>query len=209
LLLFAATVALVCVTRDLVADAERTAERQLRAYVGPVNRSFSVSCDTCDSYIGNPNIELPKVIPYGAVVWKMKNYGPTPGRQLAICGNLLPVDISKDSNYSGGEAAAGVVRDKLFRGCDSLGPQTIIGPTIWPNEERDYIGPIETRDDIIAIASIIQGKIPGLYFGRLTYEDIFGHVRHTYICRRFLFPAPRANALVVMGCNSVGGPQDD
>jgi hypothetical protein len=77
-LLFLATAGLYCATRDLVKDAEDTAERQLRAYVLPEK-----------ALLLNINDATPRYI------FHAKNYGQTPAHELTVWVAWRYFDIGK------------------------------------------------------------------------------------------------------------------
>lgn len=82
LLLFGATVALYCATRDLVHDAKDTAERQLRAYV----YIKEATADFADNKVWSARIVF-------------RNFGQTPAYQIGTPTNFFPAAIAESYDF--------------------------------------------------------------------------------------------------------------
>jgi hypothetical protein len=134
------------------------------------------------------------------VTFNVKNYGNTPARRLYICADLL--SVARDESPI-------AKRDALFQRCDSRA-NPIIGPTIWPTEERSQIIDI---GDIISIKNtvdILLSNTRGFLFARIIYDDVFDTVPrpNTFICRVFM-PTQTDKKIHILGCNLADEDQDN
>lgn len=189
LLLFGATVALYCATRDLVHDAEIASERQLRAYLGLMRKDIVVKivCPDC-------NAPASATVPIGTVrnsfQFFIKNFGLTPAYRNYVCAGFAETRFGEDLMTG--------TTDKTFNACDANTNKIAIMPTISPGEDRPYTLTVDP-EGVEIIRNARLGKSHGFLFGRFEYFDIFEKLRHSYFCYRYYFDAGQEG---VIGCGN-------
>jgi hypothetical protein len=158
-LLFVATLLLWWHTRKLVIGADKTAERQLRAYVftNPVN--------------SDPGLSLPKLYP---VIYSVYNTGRTPATviEIARAVDVLPYPLPK--NY--------VLTPPKNVG----GAGVVLGPGARFDAGRIQADRTFTKAEIDAIKSNLASHRIYLH-GWLIYKDVFGRTRHTDFCQSLVW----------------------
>jgi hypothetical protein len=159
-------------TDMLVRDAENTAERQLRAYIGIQTQGLGIICPDCD----DPNRPASKkMLPENRVTFFLKNFGVTPGYHPTICPGIVPVPLGANltRRYVDGE----------FVKCDAVANPVII-PTIWPGESRPYAVPF-FKTEIDALIGTRQRRNDAFFYARVSYSDIFREPHNSYFCFQY------------------------
>lgn len=162
ILLFIATLALYCVTRDLVNDAQKTAERQLRAYVLP----------------SEVNVTLKDATFTVGVVFK--NTGQTPAYDIVASIDFDVVDESKINN------AVEILCAKILEKKLHPDPDSSKGP-IGPGTPFVVIHPVDLTKSDYPVAPDFIAQFPKLVeqkqrtifaYGIVTYQDVFAQHRN-------------------------------
>jgi hypothetical protein len=140
---------------------------QLRAYVGPVFNGIKLTTRVADC---EPSAAASAIEPHAMVCYRFKNYGATPARGARACGDIFPTE----GNLSDTITIKNVIgRCRISRNPPSIG-------TVWPGEER--VGRSRHEEGEM-IDNIIASHKNILWFLIFFYNDIFGDLHHTYVCR--------------------------
>jgi hypothetical protein len=171
---------------------------QLRAYVGPVPQSFQIHCSQCGGVLPDPTVWECHIAGFeNCITYTVKNYGATPAYRSVICGDLFPVPIDSSPRQA---------MDQTYNGCERRGLR--VTPTLYPGEERQEALGITF---VGKIGEVFQHHATGLLVIVILYRDVFGNVRHTYICRRYVplsvSYSPGMNGF--SNCGSLPIPRDD
>lgn len=171
-LLVLATLFLWKATRDLVLGAEKTAERQLRAYIGVVEIDLEIPRI---NMVNPPNIDMtvPGASYVDFIVTRLKNFGDTPAFDVAVFsfytvtqGNTrLPENFFElhDVDYEPKSAVRTMMaRHFLHRW------QEVVSKSGFA--------------DIIPMQSAFAGQGNLYIFGRIYYRDAFHENRRTTFC---------------------------
>jgi hypothetical protein len=175
-LMFGATAALVWATWRLVRGADRTAERQLRAYILVENASVvSAFMDGRTRVWGTDTGRGGGPIPIEAgyqpkATFMFKNFGPTPAHDVEIFSNLAIVPWP--------------IKEEDLPELDvKMGSREIIGPggtrrKVELFEQPHAISPVEW-------AGLTGGTQALVFFGEVRYVDAFNSdriTRYRYFC---------------------------
>lgn len=174
-LLFIATAGLYYATRDLVQNAEKTAEQQLRAYVGLKRDNIIIrtTCPDCNLAVPMPD----GVLERNNLQVLIKNFGQTPAYQPYMC----PAFLEKPVGGSVLKAEA----DKVFQECTARAPKIYIS-TIWPGEERNFRIDMAERN-VATMRRVRDRSADAFLIGKIEYSDIFDKPHESYICYQYLY----------------------
>ncbi|SHN83120.1 hypothetical protein [Bradyrhizobium erythrophlei] len=196
LLLFGATVGLYIATRDLVHDAENTAERQLRAYVGLKRDNNTVIKGVC------PDCDLSRPVPAEGVETRnnfqilIKNFGQTPAYTADVCPGFIGVTLG--ANLSNADA------EEVFQPCSGSGKGLIRVSTIWPGDERN-IAVQMSKHMVEMLRGVRERKNDGYLIAKIRYVDIFDKSHGSFICYMASWDAN--SSMHIVGCDT--GPRKD
>jgi hypothetical protein len=146
-------------------NAQKTADRQLRPYVG-LPPTYSVVCKDCDKATTSTFPEKGHAGMQNFMNFSLKNYGLTPAYRPDPCFEWEWQPL----NY----VASHKTFDDFKARCNAVKP-THFSPTIWPNESRPYPMPLEPR----AVQSLIGARLgTNSFFAFLWiyYEDSGGGI---------------------------------
>ena len=165
-LLFLATMGLWWATWRLVRSSEKTAERQLRAYI-------VVSAKGID--IRGPENEVSVSVQIG-----VKNTGQTPAHALAIVSKteLLAHPIKMPFDFS------------LELGPDAS--RSILGAGEYIESDSKPAKPFDGNEMMVAKEPEAGARI--YTWGTVTYRDVFGHPQWTNFCSSLIFERGEAIA---------------
>lgn len=152
--LFVATVFLYRATRDLVNGAEKTAEKQLRAYVmvTPMEPHCVTHFDTSHT------VEL---------ALDVRNVGQTPAYELTTYSwmDIQPYPLPNDFRFSGPSSNSPTSKT-------TLPPGQMV---------RNTTGSARAPDQGV-IDAVLRGELTIFVWGHTDYKDAFGHQRKTNFC---------------------------
>jgi hypothetical protein len=165
-LLFAATMGLWWATWRLVRSAEKTAERQLRAYI--VAGANGVNINGPQNSV---SVSMQIVI---------KNTGQTPAHDLTVVSKteLLEHPIKMPFNFT------------LISGPDPS--RSVLGAGETTASESKSEKPFNGDEMMVAAEPEAGARI--YTWGSVTYRDVFGHQHHTNFCSSLIFDGSEAIA---------------
>jgi hypothetical protein len=157
-------------------NAIRTAEFQLRAYVGIVDNNV-LTCSTCDTLDANNKTDIKAEYIYdNRIVLNLQNTGQTPAYNVHSEGSFWWGDfgqrIPKDFKYPIITVTKGVPVESSIA---TLG--------------RGEKVPVVSMIDVSVISSIVSARkhvMSLYYYGYIYYEDIFHTQRETPFCFEYL-----------------------
>jgi hypothetical protein len=163
-----AAVAAWLATRDLVAGAETTAERQLRAYV------FITDAKMVSWQVGkSPQVKL-----------TIRNTGQTPAYDVSVQGDFFSQAGTAPGTPGAPGGPAAPAAPPPLKPTDA--PKTAIGPGGLLTPSTTRTAAVDAKENTL----VRSGGAALMYYGVVKYRDAFGHARGTTF--RYLFDAASA-----------------